>query len=213
MNKEILSIFKGYEETSYDTALVLFDSNRHLFIDYRELDIQEIEDFLMSQPVFKLEDKKYNYNFENGFQIGYSLPTFFSKCAERFGEKQAKILSNLFFYCRNKFNLFHFGNTSEGILHCDIIVPTQLVKDFHETFKLIFEYRNGKEDSLRMIKLSNGAIFEMNIGSFYHYLSANMFIYKTKLLADTDFEKGTVKHKVIGKWKPEIIDNLCKLKT
>src|SRR3989344_1216454 len=120
---EIRLIFKEYEETNYRTDLVLFNNNnRHLFVDYKELDIQKIECFLVNQSLLKDKKCTYNYDAEQGIMTSYTLATFFSKCSERFGEKQAKILSNLFFYCYAKFNLFHLGNSSHGILHCDMIV-------------------------------------------------------------------------------------------
>jgi len=211
---EICSIFKGYKEINFDTDLVLFNKqNQHIFIDYKEFNIQEIEDFLVNQSINKsrLKDKKYKYNYDydsdNSIMTDYTLGTFFSKCAERFGEKRAKILSNLLFYCRTKFNMFHFGHTGNGTLHCDIIVPNSMVEKVRETFNLIFYYRYGKREHIQLFKLTKGVIFQMNIVCFYHYFDPNMFIYKTKLLSDDDFIKVKKKLETIGKWKPERIDN------
>ena len=215
MNKsqkeEIRSIYNDCKETNFRGDIVLFnDRNQYLFIDYKELNAKEIEDFLVkdfliNQPVVK--EKNQIYNHEDGFPISYTISTFISRCEKRFGEKQTKILSNLFFYCHAKFNLFHFGHSGDGILNCNIIIPNELVKDVNDAFNLIFKYRNGRKESLRIIKLSNAVIFEMNIASFYHYVNPRMFIYKTKLLVDDDFIRGKKKVDGFGKWRPEIIDN------
>ena len=210
---EIRSIFKGYNEINHHTELILFnDNNQHFFIGYDEFNTQELEDFLIKDDNLSInQSHRYIFypliHYDDGSTQGYTIAAFFSKCSERFGEKQAKVLSNLFFYCHTKFNLFHRGNSRSGLLHCDIIVPDKMVKEVHEAFNIIFEYRSGREEHLRTIKLSKGAVFEMDIASFYHYFNPNMFIYKTKLLSDDDFVKVKDKRETIGKWQPERIDN------
>ena len=191
--------------------LLLYNRNNfYFFIDYEDLDLNDVGNFLEIYPPW--QNKRYLFNYaKDGFPISYSLFALYSKCIERFGEVRAKGILNLLYVCGPRFSQFHYSGThivpGGLIFHCDILVSDKLVQNIQDTFNLIFQYRAGKKEHLRKIQLDKGIIFEMDIISFYHYIETSMFIYKTKLLSDNDFEKGKEKHEVIGKRKPERIDN------
>lgn len=182
--EELYSIFKDCKTYEFNTDLVFFnDRDQFLFVGYKDLSPEELENAL--EPNFRY--KIFDHVHKNDVYRNYYVLSFFSKCSEKFGEKQAKILSYLFFYVFAKFNQFHWGHSYSGILNCDIVVPDEFVNDVNEAFNLIFNLSNGNREDMRIIKLKKGCIFEMNIASFYHYISSGMFIYKTKIFSDNDF--------------------------
>lgn len=145
---------------------------------------------------------------EEGYELLYDEIEYFKYLKEKIkDESKSKIIMNLLFDIHKKFNKFHVSwdrnipQDKPRLLFCGLLCSSKDKKSIGSSLEFLytsFNFRDSYKESIPKIDVKGYVAFLIDISTFYHMTSPNLFAVKKGFASKQNLIKGE-KCEVIGK--------------